>query len=159
MISTGMIFQFNSDQGMGLIMLSDGETKEFGTHSWIDTKNMPAIGQKISYEDNYGRIQIQVLNEESPSVSPSSEDESIVHEEDAGDTGVEQFKNVDDFINYYTDNGFKLVSDTVDGQSRIVNFRLYTPTDYGEATIKQIGAEISVVQVVNGKKELLSVGS
>lgn len=156
MISTGMIFQFNSDQGIGLIMLSDGETKEFGTHFWVDTENEPAVGQKISYEDSYGRIQIKVLREEVASVSSSDEDDSVKEEID---TDVVNFSNIDDCISYYTDSGFKLVSDNQEGETRTINLRLYTPTDYGEATIKKVGSEISVHQILNGKKEQLQVNN
>ena len=39
MVFIGMIFQFNSDQGTGLIMLSDGEKKEFSTDEWADEVN------------------------------------------------------------------------------------------------------------------------
>ena len=158
MISTGMIFQFNSDQGMGLIMLSDGETKEFGTHFWIDTENEPAVGQKISYEDNYGIIKIKVLSEEVQPIS-SSEGINIDNEEDETDDGIKKFSNIDDCISYYIDSGFKLVSDTEEGESRTINLRLYTPTDYGEATIKKVGSEITVFQILNGKKEQLTGNS
>ena len=48
MVSIGMIFQFNSDEGSGLIMLSDGATKEFTTRDWTDESNAPAVGLKIS---------------------------------------------------------------------------------------------------------------
>lgn len=153
MISTGMIFQYDSTQGIGLIMLSDGETKQFSKHYWVDTENEPAIGQKISYEDNYGHVQIKTANEEVTAVASSTEDDEATQEEDAAG----QFSTVEDVITYYTDSGFKLVSDSEDGESRTITLRLYTPTDYGEATIKKIGSEISVMQVLNGKKEALSL--
>ena len=153
MIATGMIYQYDTAQGIGLIMLTDGETKQFSKHYWVDTDNEPAVGQKISYEDNYGHVQIKIASEELSAAESSTEDEKVAQEEDAAG----QFSTVEDFITYYTDSGFKLVSDNEDGESRTITFRLYTPTDYGEATIKKIGSEITVMQVLNGKKETLSV--
>ena len=67
MVSTGMIFQYDSTQGTGLLMLSDGETKEFSSNDWTDTVNSPAIGQKISYLSDAHGTQIKVAGEEDTS--------------------------------------------------------------------------------------------
>ena len=152
MVFTGMIFQFNSEEGRGLIMLSDGEQREFCTNDWIDTENMPAVGQKISYENGNNRIQIKVANEEDKIVVSSDEEKKSDPEEDnETDLIPPQFTKVEDYINYYKDMGFKLVKDSGDDELRTVTLRLYTVTDYGEATIKQDGSKISVTQVLNGK--------
>jgi len=67
MVFIGMIFQFDSAQGTGLIMLSNGETKEFSTHDWVDGSNQPKIGLEILYEDSDNLIKIKVPSEEEKS--------------------------------------------------------------------------------------------
>jgi hypothetical protein len=65
---------------------------------------------------------------------------------------IKELETVDAYIEYYVEMGFKLVKDSEDNNVRTANLRLYTPDDYGEATITQDGSKLSVVLVINGKK-------
>jgi len=157
MISVGVIFQYDSSEGRGQIMLSNGEKKEFSTAEWADNENEPKIAQRIAYENINHRIKIRVAREEDEiAASSDAVDESPQEEESKSGTEIEQFDNVDDYISHYTDMGFKLVKDMQGEQSRTVSLRLYTPSDYGEAIIKQNGSKIGVTQTINGKTVVIS---
>ena len=90
MVLSGMIFQFNSEQGTGLIMLSNGESKEFSTHDWVDASQAPEIGLKISYEDSGYIKKIKLFNEE-----------------DGTD-----FKSIKDYENHYSAESYVTISST-----------------------------------------------
>jgi len=153
MISIGMIFQYDETLGSGLVMLSGGEQKTFNRTNWVDNDNEPSIGQKISYEDLGYQVQIKVANEDDKiSATADEEKPKEVQEESGPDFSIKEFDTVDEYVDYYIDMGFKLVSDKQEDNLRTANLRVYTPTDYGEATIKQDSSKISVVQVINGKK-------
>lgn len=155
MIYIGMIFQYDGTQGKGLIMLTDGEKKEFTTDEWIDSENMPAVGQKISYKSSSSKVKIRVATQEDLDMSllPEAEQKSDEEEIKSDFDGVEPV-TVDDFINYFTSLGYKLIKDLKDETSRSITLRMYTPADYGEATINLNGSEMSVVQTLNGKTVL-----
>lgn len=102
-----MIYQFNSDEGTGLIMLSDGETKEFSAVDWVDESNVPAVGLKISYENSDDLIKIKVPSVEEK--NPTLPNEKTSKEEDsAGFTSIEEFQS------YFTDKGFDVIKNTDD---------------------------------------------
>lgn len=145
MIYIGMIFQYDSNTGIGRIMLSDGEQGEFSNNDWIDSENIPTIGQKISYDNSGSRIKIRVATEEDQAKALLNEEVDITN------TDKQEFTNMDDCISYFIDKGYKLLKDTTDEQSRTLSLRLYTPTDFGEATIVDSGSEITVTQILNGK--------
>ena len=151
MLFTGMIYQYDSSEGTGLLMLSDGEKKEFSSNEWIDSVNMPAVGQKISYESDANRIQIKVASEEDINRALAEKEKQSSKEENVSTDVTQQFASLDDYLNYFTNMGYKLTKDTVSDESRILTLRLYTPTDYGEAIIKQSGSKISIMQTLNGK--------
>lgn len=151
MVSTGMIFQYDSTQGTGLLMLSDGETKEFSSNDWTDTVNSPAIGQKISYLSDAHGTQIKVAGEEDTSKALADTEKEGSKEENISKNTMDQFTSVDDYLKYFTDMGFKQVKDIQNTESRTLTLRMYTPNDYGEAIIEQIGSKISVTQILNGK--------
>lgn len=142
MVYMGMIFQYDKDESRGLIMLSDGEKKEFGTQEWADRENSPKVGQKISYEEHNGRIEVKT----------ASIDAKIVKEREKDKEISAKSISVDEHIKELVEGGFKLVKDVADGTSRTVLLRLYTATDYGEATIEQNGSDIKISKVLNGEK-------
>jgi|GEM_PF-2476069 len=145
MIYTGMIFQYDNTQERGLVMLSDGETKEFHLRDWIDTINTPAIGQKISYEQNASGAKIRVATQEDEQRVLSAKDDQIAEDE---------MSDVDEYIAYFTSLGYKLVKDLVQNEIRTVSLRMYTASDYGEALIKQNETSTIVTQSLNGKTVL-----
>lgn len=107
MVFTGMIFQFDSAQGTGLIMLSDGETKEFSTDDWVDASNTPAIGLKVSYESSDELIKIKVPGaEEKTEVLPN---EKTKQEED-----ISSFTSIEECQSYFSNKGFDLIKSAED---------------------------------------------
>ena len=201
MISIGMIFQFNSDEGSGLIMLSNGETKEFTTRDWVDKSNAPAVGLKISYEDNGYLRKIKIPSDDE--IKNISCDKKTSEDENPKNfTSLEEFENhyvnkkfvtvaktkdtikmqkysiegeysisfsfedstpqfredlhplpsIDDHIQYFKDMGYKLASDSGDGEERKVSLRTYSMDDYGEVTISYPNSKINVTVMMNGKK-------
>lgn len=146
MIDTGMIFQFDSTTGLGLVMLSDGEQKTFCSSDWVDNTNEPAVGLKIYYENNHQSVKVRVATKEDETIKSEKEENT---KEDESITP--QFNSVDEYIKYYTDMGFKLVKDIGDSELRTASLRIYTVAEYGEAVITQEGSKISVTQVLNGK--------
>ena len=157
MVYIGMIFQFDSTQGSGLIMLSDGEKKDFTTNEWVDAVNAPAIGQKVSYESNGYFAQIKVASE-ADEIKAKSEEEtkSSKEEETLTDTAKVEFTSLDDCLNYFIERGFKLVKDSVDGELQILTLRRYADGEPSEVIINHNGAQISVTQTVNGKPVVIS---
>jgi hypothetical protein len=153
MVKIGMIFQYDAELGSGLVMLSGGEQKTFNRTNWVDSDNEPAVGQKISYDDSGYSAQIKVANEEDKISANSVEEKpEEVEEKPSPLEVIKELDTVDAYIEYYVEMGFKLVKDSEDDNVRTVNLRLYTPDDYGEATITLEDSKLSVVQVINGKK-------
>lgn len=100
-----MIFQFNSDEGTGLIMLSDGETKEFSTDDWVDESNAPAVGLKISYENNDDLIKVKVLNEE-------NKNKPLPNEKTSKEKDIANFTSIEEFESSFSDKGFDVIQNT-----------------------------------------------
>ncbi len=63
----------------------------------------------------------------------------------------EEFTSLDDYLNHFTSIGFKLVKDDENNETRTLTLRRYVEGEYSEATIKQSGSKISVIQTVDGK--------
>lgn len=145
MIYIGMIFQYDSDMGSGRIMLSDGEQGEFNRIDWIDSENMPAVGQKISYDTSGSHVKIRVATEEDKAKALLQEEEESAQAEKL------EFSDMDEAIKHFTDKGYKLLKDTQVDESRTASLRLYTTTDFGEASIIQKGSDIIINQTLNGK--------
>jgi len=131
---TGMIFQFNSDDGRGLIMLSDGETKEFSINQWIDTNKSPTVGLKIFYDMKTNKV--------------SSE----MHKEETEEANALSFGNVEEYIEHFKEDGFNLVKDFEDEEVRTITFRKYAIDEPLEIIIRVKKGEITVTYMVNGKK-------
>ncbi|UCN01505.1 hypothetical protein LCX93_06190 [Sulfurimonas sp. SWIR-19] len=132
MSMTGMIFQFNSDNGKGLLMLSDGETKEFDTSQWVEKSNRPFVGLKISYDESGGKISVKPYNEATKESSA--------------------YSNADECILHFKEEGFKVVKNTAGETTRTITLRKYEMGDFAEVIIKSVNDKISVTHMVNGKK-------
>lgn len=133
---TGMIFQFNSEQGTGLIMFSDGEQKEFSTDEWVDESNMPSVGLKILYEDSDDLIKIKVLSEED--IKKISSAKKPKEEE------LTNFSSLEEFQTYFSDKGFDIIKNTDE------------PTDK-QLTMGRLsdeGVQSVSISFVNSKSEL-----
>lgn len=151
MIYIGMIFQYDQNSGSGLIMLSDGEKKEFSAAEWIDTQNTPAVAQKIAYVISGSNVQVRVATEEDIVTAASDQEPDVIEEEPTPEEDAVTFDTIDEYIEYYTQMGFKLIKDTGDNESRNAALRFYVAGDFGEVTLKQNGSKINVTQMMNGQ--------
>ena len=157
MIFIGMIYQYDSEQGTGLLMLSDGEKKEFTINEWVDSVTQPKMAQKISYELVANRVCIKAATEEDIArASAEKEEEVSVEEESASSESMHQFANLDDCLEYFTQREFKVVKDIPNDESRVLTLRKYTPTEYGEAIITQRNSKINIELTLNGKPAIIS---
>ena len=156
MVYIGMIFQFDSTQGSGLIMLSDGGKKEFTTNEWVDDVNNPTIGQKISYESNGYQAKIKVASKKDEIKAASGKETVDSKEETSTQSAHQEFTCAEDAISYFTDMGFKLVKDTDTNGSRILTLRMFADGDPIEVIINQHGSQITVEKTVNGKPVAIS---
>ncbi|HIP53938.1 MAG TPA: hypothetical protein EYH11_00500 [Sulfurimonas autotrophica] len=138
----GVIFQFNSDDGKGLIMLSDGETKEFSRSQWVDKTRDPAIGLKIFYDSKTNKVSSQREDQETDTIK--SEEENT--------QDVLSLNSVDEYITHFKEDGFNLVKDFEDDEERRIIFRKYTVEEPLEVIITRKNDQISLVYMVNGKK-------
>lgn len=156
MIYTGMIFQYDSDNRAGLLMLSDGEKKEFNITQWTDEENQPKVGQKISYKKLQNRVEIRVATTEDEETAKLSQEEQNELEElnEIDEPNATTPKSVEEYKSYFLSLGYKLVKDTYEGEMRVVSLRMYTAQEYGEAMIKESANKISVTQSLNGKTVL-----
>ena len=157
MIFIGMIYQYDSEEGTGLLMLSDGEKKEFNISQWVDSINEPKIAQKISYEIVANRAEIKAASEEDIArASVQKEEEESPKEETASSDSMKQFANLDDCLEYFRQREFKLVKDTPSDESRVLTLRKYTPTEYGEAIITERESKLSIELSLNGKPAVIA---
>ena len=143
MIESGMIFQYDRAEQVGMLMLSDGTSKEFSIDNWVDTQNEPFVGQKISYVMNSGSAEVWVEGSQRTESQVESNDEPQESENEIGDMSAH--------IEYFSSMGFNLVKDRVQAGVRTVNMRYYRNGEFGEATIKEIGGKISFTQSQNGQ--------
>ncbi len=107
MVFIGMIYQFDSTQGSGLIMLSDGEKREFSSDDWVDASNMPAVGLKVSYESSDGLIKIKVASEADKNKALSDEKQKSSKEED-----ITSFTSIQEYQTYFSNKGFDLIKNS-----------------------------------------------
>lgn len=147
MFFIGMIYRYDSTQGIGTLMFLDGEKQEFKVQDWVDTLNEPSIGQKVSYESNQEGIKIKVASEEDIQKAQTQ------NEETSPKLSSQKLKNIDDYIEYFTEKGFKLAKDTTNADIRTLSFRYYLAStgEFGEAIVKQNGSKIEVTQTLNGE--------
>lgn len=136
MVYIGMIFQYNTDNGTGLIMLSDGTQKTFTSDDWMDSTNTPTVGQKIAYIDNVNDIQIRVAREDDINDTSSDKEEST---------------SVDEHIEHFVSVGFKLVKDTINNEIRTVILRSFATGESQEVIITKKASKTTIVETTNGK--------
>ncbi|MBC8237074.1 MAG: hypothetical protein H8E76_02475 [Helicobacteraceae bacterium] len=105
MFFSGMIFQFDDEQGTGLIMLSNGETKEFSSREWVDASQAPAVGLKISYDDSGHFRKIKLFSEE---------ENNTIAEDTKTKQDTENFNSIEEYENHYASEGFVSVAKTKD---------------------------------------------
>lgn len=146
MIFIGMIFQYDASQDAGIIMLSDGEKKEFTSNDWVDTLNQPAVGQKVSYETNENSVQIKVATQEDMNKSLADQEKK-----EASTDNAKQLTSVDDYLEYFTSMGFKLVKDDKSDVSRTLALRSYSMDEFSEVNIKEANSKVTIEHTVNGK--------
>lgn len=144
MIFIGMIFQYNSEQGTGLIMLSDGGQKEFSQTQWADSINSPAVGQKIAYETDVTSVKVRVASQDDISRASAKP-----KEESSSDNKNET--SVDEYLKHFTDLGFKLVKDTNSDAVRTLILRSFATGESQELIITQTASSTTVVEKINGK--------
>jgi hypothetical protein len=65
---------------------------------------------------------------------------------------MEELTTVDEYINHFTEMGFKVLKDTENDGTRTLMLRKYVMDEHGEVIIKQSDSKISVTQTLNGKK-------
>jgi len=150
MFFTGMIFQYDTNSKSGLLMLSNGEKKEFNATHWVDKQNQAAVGLKISYEQNAETLKVKVATQEDEQRALQEKEQGLEPQNEQDSSG-DEFKNMEEYIAYFKDLGYRLVKDIQGDDSRDVELRIYTAEEYGDATIKQKGSKISVTQTLNGK--------
>ncbi|PHQ55375.1 MAG: hypothetical protein COA30_06925 [Sulfurimonas sp.] len=136
MVYIGMIFQYNTDNGTGLIMLSDGAQKTFTSDDWIDSTNTPTVGQKIAYIDNTNDIQVRVASEDDINDTVSDKEEST---------------SVDEHLEHFVSIGFKLVKDTINNEIRTVILRSFATGESQEVIITKKDSKTTIVETINGK--------
>lgn len=152
MVYVGMIFQYDSTQEMGSIMYSDGVMREFNASNWIDTLNVPTVGQKVSCENTPNRMKVKLANQdEDITISP----EELIINENESLTISEELSTLDEYVDYYTKKGFKLVKRPKVNQGDTVTLRMFTENDHCEVIIKNNGSELSVTESINGQTTTL----
>lgn len=156
MIYIGMIYQYYSSNAAGLIMLSDGEKKEFTDQEWVDTQHQPALGQKISYEINGDTIRIKVATQEDITRAESEKENIDTETKEQTQESSHNFSSVDEAVEHYTGMGFKLVKDIQESGTRTVALRSYVMGDFAEVTIKESGSKFDIEQTLNGKSVPIS---
>lgn len=64
---------------------------------------------------------------------------------------MEELTTVEEYINHFTEMGFKILKDTENYGARTLMLRRYVMDEHSEVTIKHVGSKITVTQTVNGK--------
>lgn len=145
MIFIGMIYQYDSNKDTGLIMLSDGQNKEFTLKEWEDVENRPTVGQKIAYEDSGDGFKVRVATQE------DIENIQVEEEKESSNESVSENITIEEHLNKFTSIGFKLVKETSNDNTRTLLLRSFATGESEEIIITQIGAEVTITQTLNGK--------
>lgn len=151
----GMIYQYDCEQNMGLLMVPGGDKKEFSINDWTDSVNSPAVGQKIAYIVDANRVEIKVASEEDINNAATDKEENSKGQEPSTDT-ENQFANLDECLKYFVDKDFRVVKDTHINESQVLTLRKYTDVEYGEAIVTYSGSKISIDLTLNGKPAVIS---
>lgn len=149
MIYIGMIFQFDSSEGTGLMMFAEGDKRAFTSSEWVDGENTPTVGQKVSYEISGDTVRIKVaggsdtITAVPPEVKQSTQEETT--------TFTESFSSMEECAAHYTDMGFKLVKNLQGNALETITLRKLEMGEPIEVIVTQNGSSISVAKTVNGK--------
>ena len=152
MILIGLLYQYDSEQGTGALMVGDGEKREFHIEEWVDSTHQPSVGQKISYEHNGYRAQIRVATQEDIERA-ESENSTVTAQKETAPKNSREFENADACITYFTEKGFKKVKDFDDNGVRNVVLRSLINGDPYEVTALESETLLEVKLAVNGKIE------
>ncbi len=136
MIYIGMIFQYNTDNGTGLIMLSDGAQKTFTSDDWTDSENTACVGQKIAYIENENNIQVRVASE--ADINNTVEDKR-------------EPKSVDEHLKHFIGLDFKLIKDAQNDGTRVMTLRSFAREESEEVIITHTDSKTTIVKKINGK--------
>ncbi len=145
MVSTGMIFQYNNAEGKGLLMLSDGEKKEFSVHEWTDKLNALKVGLRILYENDNGLIKIKMATHTDKVLPKKKKCEVELSKKDL------VFSSLEEYIDYYKACGYKLVNDSKETQIRNVVLRKFSVDKHEEVKISLNNSRITLIELLNGK--------
>jgi len=74
-----------------------------------------------------------------------------MNEENIATDPMDEFKTVEDYLNYFLSMDYKLVKDIKSEKSRTLALRRYVMGEYAEAVIKQTDCAINVIQTLDGK--------
>ena len=77
--------------------------------------------------------------------------EKNMNEENIATDPMDEFKTVEDYLNYFLSMDYKLVKDIKSEKSRTLALRRYVMGEYAEAVIKQTDSVINVIQTLDGK--------
>lgn len=154
----GMIFQYNSEMETGLIMLADGEKKNFSIHNWSDEATSPKIGLEVLYNASTDPVTIKALSaqektkfvEEEKKAKAAPADPTISKEAAKEPTPI--FDTMQEYIDYYKDKGFNLARDSVNSGTRTASFRKYEMGDFEEVVLVETDVKISITKLLNGKE-------
>ena len=131
MIMIGMIFQFNADEGVGLIMLSDGQTKDFDTKDWVDETNEPSLGQEILYEMTDGVIKVKIPSpEEKNELKPTKK---------ASKEQVQSFASIEEFKSHFEVKGFDVIKTTDEATENELSMGKFTDEGVQRVCISSVG--------------------
>lgn len=149
MIYVGLIYKYDNEQGTGLIMIGEGERKEFNIHEWVDTENSPAVGQKIAYTSDGFRAQIRVATPEDIALSKEQPKTAISSQEEPVKPKI--FDDLESCLYHFTSSGFKLVKDVSNDGVRTLALRSFVNGDPLEVIVKQTDSKVEASLTVNGK--------
>ncbi|QSZ42386.1 hypothetical protein GJV85_09800 [Sulfurimonas aquatica] len=147
----GMIYQFNEVEGYGLIMLSNGETKEFTTNEWIDTTNSPYVGLEVLYDESSSGIKIKVPSSEEKDKTLATKKVNDQEEKPSREENKTDFESLDECIFYFEEDGYKIVKNIKNDNLGQITLRRYVMDEHSEITIDNSGAKITITKTVNGK--------
>ena len=142
MNSIGMISQYDHDSNIGAIMFAQGKKIPFTFEDWSEQETTPMIGLKVvcSVRNNQLSVSLaQAIDEitEAPDLSENGD-------------GEEGFADMDTLIAHYTQMGFKLARDGMQGSSRSVSLRYFTPQDFAEVIALEREGKLTISYKRNG---------
>lgn len=134
----GMISKYSNESDTGTLVLSSGDIKEFSKAEWIEQECEPSLGQQVLYINNQNSVQIRIITQEDI--------------EDLKNNPQEEKISVEDTIEHYLNQNFKLATDRENNGIRTISMRYYDDRgDFGEAIITVDGSKVDIKETRNGK--------